>query len=135
MGIVNLHQQVIHLLVENGKSSLDVLWVGVKELEGRAVEMSWEEFQRHAANQWAFYPIYPMGLVIVGDRWWIEVQYGESGDYLVLRKVPERPRYHGMTQDEYTLDHEKEEILNRAIGTVEGNLAEALLEERESHEF
>jgi len=127
MGITTLLQQVIHLLVKNGKSSLDVLWVGVKELEGHPVEMSWEDFQRHAANQWAFYPIYPMGMVIVGDRWWVEVQYGEAGDYLVFRKVPDRFHYYEVAK--------KEEILDRAIGTVEGNLAEALLEERESQEF
>lgn len=123
MGIVNLLQHVIHLLVANGKSSLDVLWVGVKELKGSAFEMSWEDFQRHAANQWAFYPTYPPGLVVVGDDWWIEVRYGESGDYLVFRKVPERSRYYGMAK--------KEEILDRIIGTVEGNLEEALLDERE----
>lgn len=98
MGIVNLLQQVIYLLVKNGKSSLDVLWVGAKELEGSAVEMSWEDFQRHAVNQWAFYPTYPPGLVVVGDDWWIEVQYGESIDHLIFRKVPERFRYCGVAK-------------------------------------
>lgn len=132
--MINLLEQVIHLLVHNGKSSLDVLWVGgtIRNEHGYQIQyrFSWEEFKALAQDCWdTYFPGNP-GIKIVGDRWWIESDLTSDGEDWVFRRIPGW-EYSEMLPCHYPPEEQKS-LIERMVGCpAGGNLAEVLQDDRD----
>ena len=78
---MNLYQQAIETLNENGKSAKDVEWVGSEE-----VYFTWKEFvklgqdETHAVDD----------LVIVGKDFWLERKFSDLDEWWEFKKKPKK---------------------------------------------
>lgn len=124
--MVNLLEQIIHLLVENGKSSLDVLWVGGTIQTERGLRLqyrfSWEEFKALAQDCWDSYFPGNYWIKVVGDCWWIEADLINDNEVWVFRRVPgieysEILPYHHPTE-------ERKSLIERMVGCPAGGIAQ-----------
>lgn len=94
--MINLLQETIECLKEQGKTPNDVLWVGTL-----AGSMSWEDFSKLADKK------YDNGyggtevnetLLVVGKDWWLERWEYDGSEGWVLKEFPERPKIESFVQ-------------------------------------
>jgi hypothetical protein len=86
---VNLLQETISVLTDNGKTPSDVRWVGCG-----LVSAPWEEFARLADRTYdnGYGGAEVSGLlVIVGDDWWLERHEYDGSEWWEFKRLPTRP--------------------------------------------
>lgn len=83
---MNLLQETIEALNDNGKSTQDVIWVGDK-----FGSISWDEFEQISSfeydNDFGSEEI-NLDLVVVGGDWWLERYEYDGAESWVFQKHP-----------------------------------------------
>lgn len=90
--IINLLEETIEALKENGKSPADVEWVGVRDDHYE----TWEEFEKKAKdinydNGYGFEMI-NTDLVVVGKDFWLERFEYDGSEWWVFKTFPKKPK-------------------------------------------
>jgi hypothetical protein len=88
-GLTNLLKETLEVLLNHGKSTIDVLWVGNSVVSG-----SWPEFAALAANvdyDSGFGEAeIPSDLVVVGSDWWLERGEYDGSEWWEYKTLPVR---------------------------------------------
>src|SRR5437868_4190620 len=88
---INLLDETLAFLVENGKSGKDVIWVGN---EDGTLAISWLEFTTCANqiynNSSHVGVLVAMDLVVVGKDWWLERHDYEGAEWWEFKTLPQR---------------------------------------------
>lgn len=98
---MNLLQETLDVLKENGKTPADVQWVGRASISAKC---TWEDFAKQANfeyNNHSGWMEIPADLVAVGDDWWLEREEydgDEWWEFKVIPKVEERDS-HAFSRD------------------------------------
>ena len=90
MSKINLLQETLEKLQENGKEPENVLWVGSKNGE-YAVE--WSEFAQLADRDYDRdfnSQLVAKDLVVVGENWWLERKDYEGAEWWVFMSFPQK---------------------------------------------
>jgi hypothetical protein len=90
--MINLLQETIDYLKENGKSVSDVQWVGSED-----VFFSWEEFAKVADISYNdSYGIVEIvfDLVVVGSDFWLERSIYDGSEEWAFKTLPKKPETH-----------------------------------------
>lgn len=89
---MNLLQETLDALKENGKTPADVRWVGRESINAKC---SWDEFVKQANfeyNNGYGWPEIPKDLVVVGDDWWIERAEYDGAEWWEFKTLPVEPK-------------------------------------------
>lgn len=95
--MINLLQETIEILKENGKTETDVLWVGrgFETLNMKEYKTTWEDFKAKAdfnyddgfgGNE------IPMDLIIVGKDFWLERHEYDGSEWWEFKTMPKEPK-------------------------------------------
>ena len=88
---MNLLQETVNDLKENGKTPADVRWVGRESINAKC---GWEDFVKQANfeydNGYSGVEI-PRDLVVVGDDWWLERAECDGSEWWEFKVVPAEP--------------------------------------------
>ena len=97
--MTNLLSETLIILTEHNKKPEDVRWVGVNHTKPWSKENgwaigSWEEFVRLA--NFVYDSSYggneiKLGLVVVGDDWWLERHEYDGSEWWEFKTLPVRP--------------------------------------------
>lgn len=89
---MNLLQETLDELKENGKTPVDVRWVGRESINAKC---SWDDFAKQANfeyNNGYGWPEIPSDLVVVGDDWWIERAEYDGAEWWEFKTLPVEPK-------------------------------------------
>lgn len=90
---MNLLQETLNDLKENGKNSADVRWVGRASINAKC---GWDEFVKQANfeydNGYGSAEI-PGDLIVVGDDWWLERAEYDGSERWEFKAVPAEPDF------------------------------------------
>ena len=90
---MNLLNETLDILKENGKTPADVRWVGRSSISAKC---SWEDFSKQADfeynNGYGWAEI-PADLVAVGDNWWLERAEFDGSEWWEFKTIPKEPRW------------------------------------------
>ena len=92
---MNLLQETMNALKENGKTPADVRWVGRASISAKS---SWDDFPKQADfeyNNGYGWPEIPKDLVVVGDNWWLERAEYDGSEWWEFKTIPKEPRWGG----------------------------------------
>lgn len=98
---MNLLQETLDALKENGKTPADVRWVGRASISAKC---AWEDFAKQANfeydNGYGGAEI-PKDLVAVGDDWWLERYEYDGAEWWELKTIPAEPKWdsHAFSRD------------------------------------
>lgn len=85
---MNLLQETLDALKENGKTPADVRWVGRASISAKC---TWEDFAKQANleynNRYGWMKI-PADLVAVGDNWWLEREEDDVAEWWEFKAIP-----------------------------------------------
>lgn len=84
---MNLLQETLDALKENGKTPTDVRWVGRPKIKAKC---SWREFEKQAENLPTFCDV-PFDLLVVGDDWWLEREEHREEEWWEFKTLPAEP--------------------------------------------
>ena len=90
---MNLLQETMNALKENGKTPADVRWVGRASISAKC---SWDDFPKQADfeyNNGYGWPEIPKDLVVVGDNWWLERAEYDGSEWWEFKTIPKEPRW------------------------------------------
>lgn len=106
---MNLLQETIRALHENGKLPRDVEWVGNK-----AGYITWQEFEKLADRDYDDgygQQFVNPSLVVVGDSWWLERHEYDGSEWWEFKTLPRKGKHIKFTQvisnEEYWRGEEK----------------------------
>lgn len=92
---MNLLNETLNILKENGETPADVRWVG---RESANAKCSWDDFSKQADfeynNGYGWQEI-PADLVAVGDNWWLERAEYDGSEWWEFKTIPKEPRCGG----------------------------------------
>lgn len=88
---MNLLQETLDALKENGKTPADVRWVGRESVNAKC---SWDDFAKQA--NFEYYAGYgsaeiPGDLIVAGDDWWLERAEYDGSEWWEFKAVPAEP--------------------------------------------
>lgn len=90
---MNLLQETLNALKENGKTPADVRWVGRASISAKC---TWEDFAKQANfeynNGYGGAEI-PTDLVVVGDNWWLERAEHGGSEWWEFNTTPAEPKW------------------------------------------
>lgn len=92
---MNLLQETMNALKENGKIPADVRWVGRASISAKC---SWDDFSKQADfeyNDSYGWQEIPADLVVVGDNWWLERAEYDGSEWWEFKTIPKEPRWSG----------------------------------------
>ena len=89
---MNLLQETLDELKENGKTPADVRWVGRESVNAKC---SWDEFAKQ--SDFEYYNGYgsaeiPGDLVVAGDDWWLERAEYDGSEWWKFKTLPVEPK-------------------------------------------
>lgn len=84
---MNLLQETLDALKENGKTPADVRWVGRPSIKAKC---SWMEFENQAENLPTLCDT-PFDLLVVGDDWWLEREEHREEEWWEFKTLPAEP--------------------------------------------
>ena len=94
----NLLQETLDVLKENGKTEDDVLWVGDDFIDDNyhviTCKTTWDNFKQIA--DFEYDDCYgsshiSLGLIIVGNDFWLERQEEEGNEWWEFKEIPKEP--------------------------------------------
>lgn len=88
---MNLLQETVNELKENGKTPADVRWVGRESINAKC---SWDDFAKQANFEYdAGYGSeeIPGDLIVAGDDWWLERAEYDGSEWWEFKAVPAEP--------------------------------------------
>lgn len=89
---MNLLQETLNDLKENGKNSADVRWVGRASINAKC---GWDEFVKQANfeydNGYGSAEI-PGDLIVAGDDWWLERAEYDGSEWWKFKTLPVEPK-------------------------------------------
>lgn len=88
---MNLLQETLDALKENGKTPADVRWVGRESINAKC---SWDDFAKQANFEYdAGYGSeeIPVDLIVAGDDWWLERAEYDGSEWWEFKAVPAEP--------------------------------------------
>lgn len=95
--MINLLEETIQCLNENGKSENDVLWIGFgyDKDENPLYKTTWEDFSENANfdydNGYGGAKI-PDDLIIVGKDFWLERHEYDGAEWWEFKTMPKEPK-------------------------------------------
>lgn len=88
---MNLLQETLDALKENGKTPADVRWVGRASIGAKC---TWKDFAKQANfeydNGYGSAEI-PVDLIVAGDDWWLERAEYDGSEWFEFKAVPAEP--------------------------------------------
>ncbi len=88
---MNLLNETLNILKENGKTPADVRWVGRESINAKC---SWDDFAKQANfeydNGYGIAEI-PGDLIVAGDDWWLERAEYDGSERWEFKAVPAEP--------------------------------------------
>lgn len=109
----NLLKETKEILKEHGKTVKDIRWVGIGYGGDGFGEVSVDKFLQIADNYYDSdygHVEITMGLIIVGDDWWLERDEYDGAEGWEFRRMPTRPEVkHDLTKYDIFLYYVPEE--------------------------
>ena len=90
---MNLLNETLNILKENGKTTADVRWVGRASISAKC---GWDDFSKQADfeyNDGYGWQEIPADLVVVGDNWWLERAEYDGSEWWEFKTIPKGPRW------------------------------------------
>ena len=88
---MNLYEETLQILAENGKKEQDVLWIGTDDM---VILQGWRGMEELFGFEYddGFGGVEINQIMVVGDSWWLERHEYDGSEWWEYKQYPQMPK-------------------------------------------